>query len=299
MAISFRQITVWALLPLWIIMAAVTAVVVAAWTVLWLFLDDDRRSGPLAVFTLVGLVLGVGLSLPSPWTPWNISVMDCGVISACTCAAVCVLPRTLLPRHVAISMLLVGSAYVIAKGALVAHESQPGAPMSALLVLSALLPMALAVSVARLWRRASTDNAAAACRQVLQDVVTVPFSQRNVEGLHTITFGDPTDSSPVGVVFLHGYAAGSAYFVRNFDAVVAAASGGGARVFSVDWRGCGASPREPFSPRSTEATERWFIDALERWRASQGLDRGILLGHRCVDSRRFCGFDSITHWHLF
>lgn len=297
MAISFRQVALWALLPLWLIIAAATAVVISAWTVLWLLLDDDRRSGPLTVLTLVGLLLGVGLSLPSPWTPWNISVMDCGVVSACTCAAVWALPRAVLPQSVAISILLVGSAYVIAKGALVSHESQPGMPMSALLILSALLPIGLAVSVARLWRRASTDTAAAACRQVLQDVVSVPFSQRNIEGLHTITFGNPSDSSPIGVVFLHGYAAGSAYFARNFDAVVSAASGSGARVFSVDWRGCGASPREPFSPRSTEAAERWFMDALERWRVSQGLDRVILLGHRCVESRPAACFDrpSLPH----
>lgn len=299
------RILVWVLLPLWLALGVLAICAALIWALLWALLDDERRSGAAVSATLTGLLIGVGLSLPSPWTPWSQSVMDCGVASAGLCVAVFVARLTaprIASRSVAVALLLTGSAYVIAKGGYVASAAQLGSIATALLVVAAVLPVLYSAAVAKLWRSASTEAASAACRDFLLDVVRTPFSQSVVKGLHTIAFDSSKSkaafhgfqaatassqtadaSAPrVGVVFLHGYAAGSVYFAFNFDDVIASCARAGAPVFAVDWRGQAASPRVPFTPRTTDETEAWFIESLEQWRVAQGLERMVLIGHRCV-----------------
>lgn len=234
------------------------------------------------------------MSIPSPWTPWHISVMDCGVASASVCAVVCYLRRwpNAIPQSVHVAALLIVSLYVIAKSGLVSKASQPPAIAVALLVFSALLPIAQVVAIYKLWRYANVEACSFVCRQLFLEVVRSPFSIDTIEGLHTVKFHKQKSDVPAssstsmscdsstGILFLHGYAAGSIYFAFNIDAAVRAA--GNASVFALDWRGFAASAREPFTPRTTSDAETWFVDSLEQWRISQGLERLICIGHRCV-----------------
>jgi pimeloyl-ACP methyl ester carboxylesterase len=50
-------------------------------------------------------------------------------------------------------------------------------------------------------------------------------------------------------------------------------------VYAVDWLGCGASERPAFTPKTVEEGESWFTESLERWRAAQGLEKPIIVGH--------------------
>lgn len=86
--------------------------------------------------------------------------------------------------------------------------------------------------------------------------------------------GSAVDDTPA-IVLLHGYASGSALFMFNIDDLVAR----GWRVYSVDWLGCGCSERPNFWPRSTDETERFFLEALDAWRVAHGLQRMVLLAH--------------------
>jgi pimeloyl-ACP methyl ester carboxylesterase len=280
----------WALTPVWALAAVLFIAVVFIGTGLWLLFDSVHRSSAIAVFVIGSLLLAVGLSTPSPWSPWQTSVMDCSLVAGTACSVVWALQAfDRVPRPVFYTLLMSASAYVVAKAGYVGSVAQPSSLSIALVVLAAVLPVAQAAALARLWRGANAEACAIVGREILQEFVETPFSQALVEGLHTIEFhpkthdrgfqqGDTAAAAGVAlpVVFLHGYAAGSAYFAYNFDSAVSVP---GTRVFAVDWRGCGASTRETFTPRSTEEAEAWFLDSLERWRVAQGFDRMILVGH--------------------
>ena len=132
------------------------------------------------------------------------------------------------------------------------------------------------------WSRggSSPEACAAASDAVLRSVVRVPFTSGLRAGLYTVEAGN-VDAPPL--VLLHGFAMGSAMWCLTLDALAARY-----RVFAVDMRGCGASPRPawpvaaagaPGGRLAVAATERWFIDSLEDWRTEVGLDAFALLGH--------------------
>ena len=263
---QMRRALLWALLPLWVALACVIALFLVLWTTLWILLDNEKRSGIIIVTALTGLILGVNFSAPSPWMSWHFSALDASVAADVVCVIVWIVqivwPQR-YPHYLAYSVLLLTSGYAIAKGIYVGNATYPDSSTLALIVLAALCPLLQAAAMAKLWRKADVETCSAIGHEILRSIVRVPYSQSTVIGLHTFAFqAEGTSASEIGVVFLHGYSAGSAYFALNFDAVVAAAAAFGARVFAVDWRGCGASTREPFTPRTTEEAERWFTDSL-------------------------------------
>lgn len=77
------------------------------------------------------------------------------------------------------------------------------------------------------------------------------------------------------LVMMPGFACGQAVFFQMFDQLSTAY-----RVFAIDMLGFGLSARPPFpdSPDGT-AAESLFIDALEAWRISLGIDRLVVFGH--------------------
>ncbi|WFD25529.1 hypothetical protein MNAN1_000489 [Malassezia nana] len=114
------------------------------------------------------------------------------------------------------------------------------------------------------------------------------FGARPARYLHMLEIGTPTDTAQrppdeVPVVFLHGYGAGCAFFFKNVGAI---ASLPRTRVFALDWLGMGCSARPPYrmahAPRSearVEASEQFFVESLEQWRAKMQLERMVLVGH--------------------
>ena len=50
-------------------------------------------------------------------------------------------------------------------------------------------------------------------------------------------------------------------------------------MYALDLLGCGRSSRPPFTARSTEQAEWFFVDSLERWRAANSIERMCLAGH--------------------
>lgn len=77
------------------------------------------------------------------------------------------------------------------------------------------------------------------------------------------------------VVLCPGYGAGAAFFWRNLGPLAAA----GYRCYAVDWLGTGLSGRPPFTAATHDQAVAFFLDALEAWRAANGIDRFALLGH--------------------
>ena len=83
------------------------------------------------------------------------------------------------------------------------------------------------------------------------------------------------DEGAPPVVLCPGYGAGAAFYWRNLGPLASA----GFRCFAVDWLGTGMSGRPPFTSQTHDAAVAFFLDALESWRAANGIDRFALVGH--------------------
>lgn len=91
-----------------------------------------------------------------------------------------------------------------------------------------------------------------------------------------------TESIEEELVILHGYGAGLAFFVRNFDGLSRIA---GWRLHALDLLGYGRSSRPKFRIKAKDkydavyASENWFIDSIEEWRQKRGIDKFTLMAH--------------------
>jgi cardiolipin-specific phospholipase len=94
----------------------------------------------------------------------------------------------------------------------------------------------------------------------------------------TNTEPDPTKHA-APLVILHGYMNGALYFYRNVVGLTQHFD----TVYSVDTLGCGLSTRAPGLlskiDSSVEATEEFFVNALEAWRKANGISKMVLAGH--------------------
>ena len=107
--------------------------------------------------------------------------------------------------------------------------------------------------------------------------------------INMLEIGKPTaevDSGEEKVVLLHGYGAGTAFFFQNLAGLAAHAN---SRLYALDWLGMGRSARVPFHISSqeakttesrVEAAESFFVQALEDWRKTMGVEKMTLVGHR-------------------
>ncbi|PWN95984.1 alpha/beta-hydrolase, partial [Tilletiopsis washingtonensis] len=104
--------------------------------------------------------------------------------------------------------------------------------------------------------------------------------------VHMLEIGTPEESAAEEkVVMLHGYGAGTGFFFQNISALGARPN---SRLYALDWLGMGRSARVPFSipasaAKTTEgrvkAAESFFVEALEDWRRTMGVEKMTLVGH--------------------
>jgi cardiolipin-specific phospholipase len=91
--------------------------------------------------------------------------------------------------------------------------------------------------------------------------------------------GEKVDNT---LVMLHGYGAGLGFFYQNFEPLTRAK---GWRLFALDMLGMGNSSRPNFKIHAKDPKDKireaedWFIDSLEEWRATRGIEKFTLLGH--------------------
>ena len=77
----------------------------------------------------------------------------------------------------------------------------------------------------------------------------------------------------VPVVMIHGFGAGFLQFYKNLDYLHS-----DRKLLAIDLPGFGRSTRVPFPTNATLA-ENQFINSIEQWRKTVGVEKFILLGH--------------------
>ncbi|XP_039672106.1 (Lyso)-N-acylphosphatidylethanolamine lipase [Perca fluviatilis] len=75
------------------------------------------------------------------------------------------------------------------------------------------------------------------------------------------------------LVMVHGFGGGVGLWIRNMDTLSRSRP-----VYAFDLLGFGRSSRPPFPSDAAKAEEQ-FVDSIEQWRQSVGLENMILLGH--------------------
>ena len=132
-----------------------------------------------------------------------------------------------------------------------------------------------------LWRGLASSEALKT-EQTLLDMHVAKWQRRDSaavgaspkDTVHSITVeGD----GPRELVMLHGMGTGSGIFFRNLAPL--SESGLFKRTHAVDWRGAGLSGRPPWTAASHDEARDFLVDGLEAWRAENGIERMVLLGH--------------------
>ncbi|XP_067461129.1 (Lyso)-N-acylphosphatidylethanolamine lipase isoform X2 [Thunnus thynnus] len=105
--------------------------------------------------------------------------------------------------------------------------------------------------------------------------VTLP----NQDRIWTLTLTNKAVRKPVTqaaktpLVMVHGFGGGVGLWIRNLDALSRSRP-----VYAFDLLGFGRSSRPSF-PSDAEKAEEQFVNSIEQWRQSVGLENMILLGH--------------------
>ncbi|KAJ8415705.1 hypothetical protein AAFF_G00402620 [Aldrovandia affinis] len=126
------------------------------------------------------------------------------------------------------------------------------------------------------WCPTSLCQLKEAEEKMLQSI-TSKFSQHHVSvsddnRIWTLTFnGGARDKTPL--VLLHGFGRGVGLWALNVDALSQRRA-----VYALDLLGFGRSSRPGFSSDAREA-EQQFVDSIEQWRATMGLEAMVLIGH--------------------
>uniref|UniRef100_A0A3Q2Y6Y7 (Lyso)-N-acylphosphatidylethanolamine lipase n=1 Tax=Hippocampus comes TaxID=109280 RepID=A0A3Q2Y6Y7_HIPCM len=105
--------------------------------------------------------------------------------------------------------------------------------------------------------------------------VTLPSQDR----IWTLTLTNKTVPKPaeqdskMPLVMVHGFGGGVGLWIRNLDALSRSRT-----VYAFDLLGFGRSSRPSF-PSDAAKAEEHFVNSIEQWRQSVGLENMILLGH--------------------
>lgn len=95
----------------------------------------------------------------------------------------------------------------------------------------------------------------------------------NAYVIRSVKIGNFDDTKQLPLVLIHGFAAGSAFWVLNIDALSA-----NRNVYCIDLLGFGRSSRPAFPDDSVQVDEL-FVNSIEDWRRQMRLEQFVLCGH--------------------
>ncbi len=145
----------------------------------------------------------------------------------------------------------------------------------------------------QIWIPTSSTKLAEA-EQRLLSFVRFPFEQNQISigdnltinTIHTYNPKARQSNRKAPLVLLHGFGAGIGFWLLNIDALAEQYE----HVYAIDLLGCGRSSRPHFRAKTPEEAERFFVDALERWRIKVNLEKMILLGEYIYNFKKILNF---------
>ena len=257
---------------------------VSAWTLLSHTLDGD-------LLPLVSVPVLTGLAASA--SPFLDGGGDAAAASATSLTLSALISHTSpsWPRASSFGVVRLGAltfavCYSIAAASRISGSSSTAnnSRASASVALAIVFPLLDILRVLRLWRHANHHACAAAERRVLEKVLShgrAEIHQGDAAGMHYVVvrkpqaLQDPEVAARPPLVIVHGYMAGAALFLYQFDELADHFPA----VYAVDWPGCGASPRPAFTAKDTDSAESWVTGPLEALRQTLGLERMVLVGH--------------------
>jgi len=99
----------------------------------------------------------------------------------------------------------------------------------------------------------------------------IEISNKNV--IRTLKVGNHDDKTHPPLLMIHGFAAGSGFWMWNLDALSKTRN-----VYAIDLLGFARSSRPAF-PDVSEEVDELFIQSIEDWRRQMRLEKIIILGH--------------------
>ena len=141
------------------------------------------------------------------------------------------------------------------------------------------------------WRQEAAAAELALLHSVPHDGVNYTISDTMVQlaggpqTIHTIEASAvPTKEGQQGVpvILWHGYGQGAGSWFRNLPGLARTVASSRSKVFALDWLGVGLSSRPEWTAEmdaEPAKAEKYFVDALESWRQSQGVEQMHLVGH--------------------
>jgi pimeloyl-ACP methyl ester carboxylesterase len=222
-------------------------------------------------------------------------MIACSTISAVSCLAIAMAYKARQPIQARTAASLSVPAALIAAATAMA-ASVRGAPTSiGAVLLRVIAPLISAAAASHMLASgaslAEAEAAEAALFSSALEGSGIQFTTALVAGHHTVAFfragveplgaSVPMASSDLPpLILLAGFGGGAPLWALNVRAIVSNYAG---RVFAVDWRGTGCSPRStPWAAQGPRASEDFFLQGLEDWRRVMGLGAdaaAILVGH--------------------
>jgi pimeloyl-ACP methyl ester carboxylesterase len=147
--------------------------------------------------------------------------------------------------------------------------------------------------IRQIWIPTSSTKLAEAEQSVLS-IVEFPFEQTQISigdnlkinTIHTYNPNARQSNKKAPLVLLHGFGAGIGFWLLNIDALAEQYE----HVYAIDLLGFGRSSRPHFRAKTPEEAERFFVNALERWRIQLKLDKMILLGEYIYNFKKILNF---------
>jgi pimeloyl-ACP methyl ester carboxylesterase len=164
----------------------------------------------------------------------------------------------------------------IAKGSVLLSSTWSNLFIATQIILSGTL----IISAFSLWIPGSYSRLCDSEQQLLTSQVKARGLKRSVvAGLGTLEIpcqNEELASSAGTLVLIHGFASANVFWMLNLDALSQSH-----HVYAVEWPGVGRSLRAsfPVADLDAHAAETYFVDRLEAWRQSIGLESFALCGH--------------------
>lgn len=143
-------------------------------------------------------------------------------------------------------------------------------------------PLSLTDRLRNWWSGCSREGLRLAEGAWLQSSIQTPTTVRDIDigagqFLHTLSVAGSSSTPPL--VVLHGYGQGLGVWAKTVDPLTEGLGPEHGGVHLVDWLGCGLSSRPSFRSKNLLETEAFFVDSLERWRESMGIEQFAIAGH--------------------